>query len=301
MQFDGFSIRRTATRTHYRLLGVLTLSAVVSLVAVLSPAANSIASNSGSSAFTSDAAAAETGPAATPRAAPVYGYEVLKEYPHDPHAFTEGLVYVDDELFEGTGMYGESALRKVDLESGAPLLEHVVGPQHFGEGIAVLDHRIYQLTWETGTCFVYDRKTFREIETFRYETEGWGLTTDGTALYMSDGTNRITIRDPLTFETIESIEVHDGDRPIDLLNELEYINGEIWANVYYSDFIARIDPETGIVNSWIDLTGLLEASPEAEPQPNVLNGIAYDASTGRIFVTGKYWPTLFEIEVVKRA
>ncbi len=230
--------------------------------------------------------------------APVAGYRVVNEYPHDRRAFTQGLVYVDGVLYEGTGRYGESTLRRVDLETGKVLQSRALDPVHFGEGIAVLGDRIYQLTWKTQTCFVYDRETFAPLDTFSYPTEGWGLTTDGERLIMSDGTNRLAVRDPATFAEVGSLEVFDGDQPVPALNELEYIDGEIWANVWRSDLIARIDPATGRVNSWIDLTELLGDRGE---KVDVLNGIAHDPTTGRIFVTGKLWPRLFEIEPVTRS
>lgn len=236
---------------------------------------------------------------ATPaKGAPVWGYEVIAEYPHDPDAYTQGLVIDDGVLYEGTGLEGRSSLRRVDLETGEVLQRTAIDDEHFGEGIAVVEDRIYQLTWQTGTCFVYDRETFELVETFSYETEGWGLTTDGEQLIMSDGSNRIVFRDPETFEETGHVDVMDGDVPVSYLNELEYIDGEIWANVYTTDWIVRIDPADGAVTGWIDLTGLL--APEDYPAQGVgvLNGIAHDPETGRIFVTGKLWPTLFEIELV---
>jgi glutamine cyclotransferase len=230
-------------------------------------------------------------------AAPVAEYRVVKEYPHDPDAFTQGLVYVDDDLFEGTGQNGQSSLRRVDLETGDVLQLHQLSPLHFGEGITVLGDRIFQITWQTETCFVYDMESFDQIGTFQYDGEGWGLTTDGQLLIMSDGSNRVVYRDPETFEIVRSIEVFDGDEVIASLNELEYIDGQIWANVWLTDYVARIDSESGAVVEWLDLTGLLSPEITEEYDVDVLNGIAYDEETDRIFVTGKYWPTLFEIEV----
>ena len=225
--------------------------------------------------------------------APVYGYRIVNEYPHDRTAFTQGLVYADGDLYEGTGRYGESTLRRVDLESGDVLQSYALDPRHFGEGIAVLGDRIYQLTWQTKTAFVYDRETFAPLGTFGYPTEGWGLTTDGERLIMSDGTSKLVFRDPETFAEVGSVVVQDDDQPIPYLNELEYIDGEVWANVWRTDVIVRIDPGTGRVNSWINLTDLLN---RGEQRADVLNGIAHDSATGRIFVTGKLWPRLFEIE-----
>jgi glutaminyl-peptide cyclotransferase len=229
-----------------------------------------------------------------------FGYRVVNDYPHDRHAFTEGLVYVDGVMYEGTGLYGESTLRRVDLESGDVLQAVGLSKEYFGEGIAVLGDRIYQLTWKNGVCVVINRDTFELEKAFTYQTEGWGLTTDGERLIMSDGTNRLYIRDPETFEEVDTIDVYDGARAIWNLNELEVVDGEIWANVWQTDRIARVDPETGQVTGWIDLTGLLSEKDRAKRQVDVLNGIAYDPETDRLFVTGKLWPKLFEIEVVPR-
>ncbi len=250
-------------------------------------------------AFSPSVALAQAGTPTTN--APVWGYRIVAEYPHDPDAYTQGLVFIDGELYEGTGLEGRSSLRRVDLETGEVLQSHDIADEHFGEGVAVLDDRIYQLTWQTGQCFVYDRETFALEETFTYETEGWGLTTDGERLIMSDGTDRIVFRDPATFEETGHIDVADGNAPVQSLNELEYIDGEIWANVYTTDWIVRIDPATGAVTGSIDLSGLLAPEDIPEQGVDVLNGIAHDSQTGRIFVTGKLWPTLFEIELVDPA
>ena len=233
--------------------------------------------------------------------APVYGYRVVNEYPHDSEAFTQGLVYHDGVFYEGTGQYGESTLRRVDPETGEVLQSVALDPEHFGEGIAVLGDRISQLTWETETCFVYDRETFALLETFDYPTEGWGLTTVGDRLIMSDGSSRLVFRDPETFARIGSVDVlHSGGVPLEGLNELEFVDGEVWANVYRTDFIARIDPATGNVVGWIHLTDLLSAEDRAGLEElGVLNGIAYDDATDRTFVTGKNWPKLFEIDLVE--
>ncbi len=230
--------------------------------------------------------------------APVYGYRVVREYPHDPTAFTQGLVYADGVLYEGTGLKGESALRKVDLETGMVLKQTALDAMHFGEGIAIVDDRIYQITWQTQAAFVYDRETLKPLTTLSYPTEGWGLTSDGERLIMSDGTNRLFFRDPDTFKGLNRVAVCDGNQPVPDLNELEYVDGEIWANVWQSDRIARIDPQTGRVTGWIDLSGLLPEEESEGQAVDVLNGIAYDPGTGRIFVTGKLWPKLFEIELI---
>jgi glutamine cyclotransferase len=229
---------------------------------------------------------------------PPFGYRVVTEYPHDRRAFTQGLAYVDDVLYEGTGLYGESMLRRVDLETGEVLHGVGLSEEYFGEGIAVLGDRIYQLTWKNGVCVVYDRETFELLDAFTYQTEGWGLTTDGERLIMSDGTNRLFIRDPETFAELDTIDVYDGARAIWNLNELEVVDGEIWANVWQTDRIARIDPETGQVTGWIDLTGLLTEGDRERHPVDVLNGIALNPETDRVFVTGKLWPKLFEIVIV---
>lgn len=233
----------------------------------------------------------------TPAPPPIDSYEVVNTYPHDPAAFTQGLVYHDGSLYEGTGRWGESSLREVALESGTVLRSRSLEPQYFGEGITLLNDRIYQLTWQEQTGFVYDRATFEPQQTFNYPTEGWGITHDGQRLIVSDGTSTIYFWDPATLQEIGRITVRDHEGPVNRLNELEYINGEIWANIWLTDLIARISPETGEVLGYIDMTGLLDTSSLTEPA-DVLNGIAYDPETGRIFVTGKLWPSLFEIAVV---
>jgi len=228
---------------------------------------------------------------------PIYSYRVVEAYPHDRGAFTEGLSYVDGILYESTGLVQRSSLRQVDLESGEVLQEVALDPTYFGEGNAVIDDRIFLLTWKNGVCLVYDRETFDVLQTFSYDTEGWGLTTDGTQLIMSDGSNRIYYRDPETFEVIKTIDVlHDG-APVQNLNELELIDGEIWANVWLTNLIARIDAENGQVLSWVVMSGLLSDRDRRRPV-DVLNGITHDPATSRLFVTGKLWPRLFEIEVV---
>jgi len=240
-------------------------------------------------------------PTATPPSfqSPQYTYRIVNTYPHDPDAFTQGLVYLDGQLYEGTGLYGASSLRRVDLQTGQVLQRYDLSGEYFGEGIAVLNDKIYQLTWQSQVGFVYDRITFNRLAQFTYPTEGWGLTHDGRRLIMSDGSAKLYFLDPQTLARLGEITVHDGETEIVRLNELEYINGEVWANVWQTDWIARIDPQTGQVLGWIDLSGLL--GPEDRTRPvDVLNGIAYDAERGRIFVTGKWWPRLFEIEIVEK-
>ena len=233
----------------------------------------------------------------TPAPPPTYTFRIVNTYPHDPTAFTQGLVYEDGALYEGTGRWGESTLREVVLETGAVPRSRPLDAQYFGEGITLLDDKIYQLTWQEQTGFVYDRATFEPLQTFTYPTEGWGITHDGQRLIVSDGTSTIYFWDPAALQETGRITVRDHQGPLNRLNELEFVNGEIWANIWLTDLIARISPETGDVLGYIDLTGLLDTSALAQPV-DVLNGIAFDAESGRIFVTGKLWPTLFEIEVV---
>ncbi|GIK72488.1 MAG: hypothetical protein BroJett021_14760 [Chloroflexota bacterium] len=230
----------------------------------------------------------------------VYDYRVVNVYPHDPDAFTQGLVYIDDELYEGVGLYGRSSLRKVDLESGSVLQQHDLDAAYFGEGIAVIGDKIFQLTWQNSVGFIYDRKTFNELDRFEYATEGWGLTYDGEHLIMSDGTPTIYFLDPATLQTVRTITVTVEGQALPRLNELEYIDGRIFANVWQTDVIVRIDPTTGIVDGVADLSGLLAQAPPFEGAVDVLNGIAYDAKRDRLFVTGKLWPYLFEIELQPR-
>ncbi len=228
---------------------------------------------------------------------PVFGYKVIKVFPHDPEAFTQGLVFHNVVLYEGTGLLGKSSLRKVDPETGRILKLVPLPDQLFGEGITLWEDKIIQLTWRSGIGLVYDRKTFRLLKKFRYFLEGWGITQDGKQLIMSDGTSFLYFWDPHTFKEVKRIEVRDRGFPITMLNELEYIKGEIFANVYLTDKIVRISPETGRVTGWIDLQGLLPAKDRTGKE-DVLNGIAYDARKDRILVTGKYWPKLFEIRLV---
>ena len=235
-------------------------------------------------------------------AVPTYSYRVINTYDHDPGAFTQGLVFEAGFLYEGTGFWEKSSLRKVELETGDILqfreLPDVCIPNAcFGEGITIYGQRIIQLTWVSRVGFVYDKTTFRLTEDFAYPTQGWGITHDGVHLIMSDGTSTLHFWDPQTFEELHQVQVYDGEVPVTRLNELEYIQGEIYANVWQTDFIAIIDPQTGQVTGWIDLTGLLNRTGHTQAV-DVLNGIAYDAEGGRLFVTGKWWPKLFEIELI---
>ena len=224
---------------------------------------------------------------------PSYGYRVVRVYPHDTHAFTQGLEYVDGFFYEGTGLHGRSSIRKVRPETGEVLQQRRIDPQHFGEGITLFGSELYQLTWQSGTAFVYDRATLAPTRSFRYNGEGWGLTHDATSLIMSDGTEYLRIIAPATFREVRRVRVTSLGAPLKNLNELEYVRGEVFANVWLTDRIARIDPVTGRVSAYIDLGGLL--SPADTPQGAVLNGIAYDAAGDRLFVTGKLWPRIVEI------
>lgn len=234
-----------------------------------------------------------------PRPAPQYTYRIVHVYPHDPQAFTQGLEYRGGFLYEGTGLRGHSTLRKVELRTGKVLREIELDNGFFGEGITVIDGRVVQLTWQAQEGFVYDQQTFRQLHTFQYPGEGWGLTNDGKRIYMSDGTAQIRCLDPLTLKELRRFTVHDGDRQITELNELEWVRGEIYANVWQTDRIARIAPSDGRVLGWIDLSGILPKQDQTG-QVDVLNGIAYDSMGDRLFVTGKLWPKLFEIRVVPK-
>jgi glutaminyl-peptide cyclotransferase len=236
-------------------------------------------------------------PAARCAPAPVRGYRSLAVHPHDPAAFTQGLVYADGVLLEGTGLHGRSSLREVELATGRVVRSRPLAERHFGEGIALVDDRVYQLTWRSGVCIVYDRGTFRPVGSFAYRGEGWGIANDGERLVMSDGSADLVFRDPSTFAEIGRVTVRDGGAPVARLNELEWVGGEIWANVWLSDRIARIDPASGCVLAWIDLAGILTADLRGDRRVDVLNGIAHDPASGRVWVTGKLWPALFEIAV----
>jgi len=232
-------------------------------------------------------------------ALPVYGYTVVQTFPHDRDAYTQGLQFLDGNLYEGTGLHGRSSIRRVRLETGEVLQRQDIAAEYFGEGITVRGTDLFQLTWQSGVAFVYDHKTFAPRRTFRYSGEGWGLTQDASGLIMSDGTDALRFLDPATFAERRRIHVAAAGQPIRELNELELVNGEIFANVYMTDWVARIDPRSGRVNSWIDLRGLLTERERAST--DVLNGIAYDERGGRLFVTGKLWPKLFEVRLVRRS
>lgn len=224
------------------------------------------------------------------------GADVVARFPHDRTAYTQGLLWHDGALYEGTGLVGESSLRRVALETGEVQKRADLAGERFGEGITRVDGRIYQLTWKAGVAFIYDIETFALLDSMSYSGEGWGLTYDGTHLIMSDGTDRLRFMDPADFSEVRSVQVRDRGAPLTSLNELEYIDGEIWANVYQSDYLVRIDPTTGDVKSWVDLRNLLSRQ-DRSGGVDVLNGIAWDAQNRRLFVTGKRWPWVFEIRV----
>jgi glutamine cyclotransferase len=228
--------------------------------------------------------------------APTYTYEIVHTYPHDPDAYTQGLIFDNGQLLESTGRNGKSSLRRVDLQTGKVLQQVVVPEEYFAEGIALLQEKIYQLTWQHQLCFVYDHQTFKKIEQLSYDGEGWGLATDGHSLILSDGTSRLRFLSPDNFSVTRTLEVLDGKEPVKELNELEYVKGQIYANVWHQQRIAIIDPKSGKVTGWLNLDGLLSPNEVADEE-GVLNGIAYDEKTDRLFVTGKLWPKLFEIRV----
>jgi len=237
-------------------------------------------------------------PSANSNLIPVYTYKVVNTYPHDQNAFTEGLVFEDGVLYEGTGLHGYSTLRRVKLETGEILQICELPPQFFGEGVTIYGNKIIQLTWQSHIGFVYDKYSFKLLQEFNYPDEGWGITHNGKHLIMSDGTQTLHFLDPETFEEIGQIEVSANNIPVTRINELEYIQGEIYANIWQTERIARINPLTGQVIGWIDLKGILSLEDDSETV-DVLNGIAYDAKNDRLFVTGKFWPKLFEIELIR--
>jgi glutamine cyclotransferase len=246
-------------------------------------------------------ACAQAGPGPTPSAggapAVIYGFVVVNSYPHDPEAFTQGLIFRDGFLFESTGLNGRSSLRKVRLETGEVLQRRDVDQRYFAEGLTDWNGRLLQLTWETNVGFIYNLPSFELERTFQYTGEGWGLTHDRDRLIMSDGTPRLRFLDPATQRELGGVEVRDADRSVDDLNELEFVKGEVYANVWLTDRIAIIAPQSGQVTAWVDLAGL---RPAPDQRGNdVLNGIAYDEARDRLFVTGKLWPRLFEIRVRK--
>jgi len=262
----------------------------ISLILVLALALASLNCNGGATTNTPSNNPPENAPVAK------LGYQVVNIWPHDPNAFTQGLVVLDGKVIESTGQEGRSSLRNVDLQTGRILNKIDVPEPFFAEGIALLNNKIYQLTWQHQLGFIYDAQSFERLGQFSYSGEGWGLTTDGQSLILSDGSNRIRFLDPDSFRVTKTIAVMDGKLPVDQLNELEFVNGEIYANIWHDDRIAAINPQSGRVTAWIDLAGLLQPGDVQDPEA-VLNGIAYEQSSSRLFVTGKLWPRLFEIKI----
>jgi len=230
---------------------------------------------------------------------PVFGYKIVNTYPHDTNSFTQGLIFDKGVLYESTGLNGHSAVKIVDLKTGKTLKSHELPDNYFGEGIAIIENKIIQLTWRSKTGFVYDKKTLKLIKKFSYQTQGWGITYDGKYLIISDGSAVLYFMDPNTFKVVGTLEVYGDNGKVSKLNELEYINGEIYANIWGIEKIARINPKTGRVTAWIDLSGLL-SDQDKKNRVDVLNGIAFNSDKGRLFVTGKLWPKLFEIELVPK-
>jgi len=230
--------------------------------------------------------------------APIQKVQVVREYPHDPDAYTQGLLFDGGFLYESTGREGFSSVRKVDLASGAVIRIHRLAERYFGEGLALFGDNLVQLTWQSGEGFIYDKETFRLVREFRFEPEGWGLTSDGRRLILSDGTPQLRFLDPQTLKETGRLTVTDGDRRLRNLNELEWVRGEIWANVWQTFYIVRIDPLTGQVKGWLNLESLAAANATLDID-SVLNGIAYDPKTDRIFVTGKLWKKLYEIRIIE--
>ena len=274
---------------------------LICLAGLFAPAACSEPTNSSTLPAATANGAGSAG-SAEGTAAKAYSYEVVRSFPHDTGAFTQGLAVEGDTLFESTGNYGQSTLRQVALRTGAVERIRRLSSTIFGEGIALYDGKIIQLTWKSGVGFIYDRDTFELLRSVAYPGEGWGITYDGQRFIMSDGSSTLYFRDKVTFEETGRVFVRDGDGPVRNLNELEYVKGEVYANIWQEDRIARIDPETGRVTGWIDLEGLLESGGHdgADGTEDVLNGIAYDAAGDRLFVTGKWWPLLFEIRLVEK-
>ncbi len=225
-------------------------------------------------------------------------FEVLRRFPHDTAAYTQGLLYADGQLYESTGQLGRSQVRRVDLETGQVQASVRLPNDRFGEGLALLGDKLYQLTWQTNVGYVYEASTLVLVDSFAYEGEGWGLATDGTSLIMSDGTAKLRYLDPETFEVTQEVNVNDQGSALTSINELEYVNGSLYANIYQSDRMVRIDPVTGEVKAWFNLRGLLP-SEDRSRNTDVLNGIAYHEGTGNLLVTGKFWPALFEIRLVE--
>lgn len=284
----------------------LTLLAFSSLACTSEPVRSNTNMNANQTSAATVKTAAPTSASASAVAVPVYTYEIVKTYKHDDDAFTQGLFFHNGFLYEGTGGTGASNIRKVDLETGKVLQQTDLDDRSFGEGVTLLDGKIYQLTWQEQRAFVYDAETLKPVKEFRYQGDGWGLANDGTHLFMTDSTHVVRVIDPETFKTVRTVPVFREDgKPLMQLNELEFVKGELWANVWHSEdprilgrpnAIARIDPQTGKLLGWIDLQNISPDDVKRDSE-NTLNGIAYDAASDRIFVTGKQWRKLFEIKI----
>ena len=264
----------------------------IRLILVLGVALSSLQCQPGTNGVQPASQPSTTAPAVVPK----YGYQIVNIWPHDSNAFTQGLILADGKLLESTGQEGASSLRTVELETGKILKKVDVPEPYFAEGIAMLNGKVYQLTWQHQRGFIYDSQSFERVGEFNYAGEGWGLTTDGQSLILSDGSNRLRFLDPTSFAVTKTLNVVDGRIPVDELNELEWVQGEIYANVWHDNRIAIIDPQNGRVKGWIDLTGLMPDGQLSDEEA-VLNGIAYDQANDKLFVTGKLWPSLFEIKV----
>jgi len=230
---------------------------------------------------------------------PVYGYKIINTFPHNTESFTQGLFLEDGILYESTGLNGKSSIKKLDLKTGKVLKSRNMQDKFFGEGMTIVDNKIYQLTWRTKTGFVYNKDSLEILRTFSYKTQGWGITYDGKYLILSDGSDVLYFMDPKSFVIVGKLEVYDEKGKVRNLNELEYIDGEIYANIWGKELIARIDPKTGYINSWIDLTGILPPE-DRKGKEDVLNGIAYNPVNKTLLVTGKFWPKIFEIEIIAK-
>jgi glutamine cyclotransferase len=303
--------------TNRRIWAAESAVAALLLLLLLGGCASSAGGGEPASTVTASTAAAATAvPTGEPPAAPpadahptlltapkLYTYRVVTVYPHDSTAFTQGLIVRNGEFLEGTGREGESALRRVEIATGAVLQDQPLADEYFGEGITELGGKIYQLTWRNGVGFVYDAATLAPLGQFSYGTEGWGITHDGAQLIVSDGTSLLQFWDPATLQPTGGVYVSLFGLPVPQINELEYIDGAVFANVWQTNLLMQIDPASGNVTGVVDLQGLLGYAPPqaagAAVQPDVLNGIAYDEATGRLFVTGKLWPAVFEIELVE--
>lgn len=283
------TVRRGRVRVSVVTLALVAAAAVIFLIVLLlraGPANQPNAISNANNQSTSDARAQQV------------SYEVVSSYPHDPTSFTQGLVWHEGTLYESTGLKGESKLRRLEFPSGRVLKEISLASEFFGEGLALVDSRLIQLTWQSHKGFVYDLNSFRQLQEFAYDTEGWGLTYDGKNLILSDGSSDLFYLDPQTLKRVRKLAVTMNGKPISELNELEFIEGEIWANVWQTDLIVRIDPSTGHVASFLNLKGILAPSDKTGRE-DVLNGIAYDPEQKRIFITGKLWPRIFEIRVTR--